>query len=125
MKYLPLVAAALCITAVAPATPSFSQSALTPQACQPLTSSNLDECCAAENWRELILPGEIAACPPLNADDRESGRLGRDLADTSPENPTTTGSIGANPGNADPVGGAGEKGMDTETPSTGTKGTSN
>jgi hypothetical protein len=66
----------------------------------------------------------------LSADDRDSGRLGQDLTETTPETttpetPTTTGSIGDNPGNAEPVGAAGEKGMDTETPSTGTKGSSN
>src|SRR3990167_5583445 len=117
MTRLSVIAALMSATAFISASPSFGQSGLTPQACQPLNTSNLAECCAAENWRELILPGEIAACPPLNADDRDSGRLGRDLAETTPETPTTTGSIGGNPGNADPVGGAGEKDMDTETPS--------
>ena len=125
MTRLSVIAAMICATASISASPSFGQPGPTPQACQPLTTSNLAECCAAQNWRELILPGEIAACPPLNADDRDSGRLGQDLTDATPETPTTTGSIGGNPGNAEPVGGAGEKDMDTETPSTGIKGNSN
>jgi hypothetical protein len=108
-----------------------AQSAPTPEFCQPLSATNLEACCAAENWRELILPGEIAFCPPLNAEDNDSGRTGQTLADTDPsvvDDPVddeTTGSIKANPGNAMEVGGAGEQGMDTESPVTGTKGDSN
>jgi hypothetical protein len=107
--------------------PALAQSAPTPEFCQPLRETNLQACCAAENWRELILPGDIAFCPPLNADDTDSGRLGQALAPAvdQPVDDTTTGSIQANPGNMKDVGGAGEKGMDTEIPVTGDKGASN
>jgi hypothetical protein len=104
---------------------------MTIAACQPLTRSNMEACCASEEWRNIILPGDVRLCPPLNADDKDSGRLGQGIADTGPDavpgddTPTTTGSIAGNPGNAMGVGGAGEKDKDNETPTTGTQGDSN
>jgi hypothetical protein len=138
MKTITIGAAMLCATSLTPfAAPAFAQAAMTAAACQPLSTANLEACCAAEDWREIILPGDIAFCPPLSAGDSESGRLGQELADADnggdPDpngvDPDQTGSIDGNPGNTAEVGAAGEKGMDNESPATeattGTKGGSN
>ncbi len=102
--------------------------------CQPLSGTNLEACCATTDWRDIILPGDHRYCPPLNSSDINSGRLGAVIpgdgnvvpvpGEEVPD-PVTTGSIGANPGNVNPVGGAGEKDKDNENPVSGTKGDSN
>ena len=107
-----------------------ASAAATAATCQPLSASNLEECCAAQDWRDIIREGDFRFCPPLNNDDK-SGRAGNDLVDgggvdpgtggggTTP--PDTTGSIG-NPGNDKGVGGAGEQDKGPTGDSTGTKG---
>jgi hypothetical protein len=138
MKNFALAAALLAGTSLTTSTPASAQAGLSPEACQPLTSSNLEECCAAENWRDIIRPEDFAFCPPLSANDDE--RLDQELADTDDDEPddvddgtdddTTTG-IG-NPGNEPgtsfsgpgrEVGGAGEdpsgRGMDSQSGHTG------
>ena len=118
-----------------------ASAAPTAATCQPLSATNLEECCAAQDWRDIIREGDFRFCPPLNNDDK-SGRAGDDLVDgggvdpgtggggdpgtggggTTP--PDTTGSIG-NPGNDKGVGGAGEQDKGPTGDSTGTKGASN
>ena len=129
MKTLTLALAAALAAPVATATPTFAAT-LTPETCQPISGENRDDCCAAENWRELLLPGDIRFCPPLNKDDKNSGRMGEDVVNTDTNtdtDPEITGSIGGgNPGNLNAVGGAGEKpgNMDDASPE-GSKGNSN
>jgi hypothetical protein len=143
MKILAFAAALLASTSIIPVASSSANEALSAEACQPLTKSNLEACCSAENWRDLILRNDTAFCPPLSAKD-DSGRLGEKLANApdvdasvpdgvdvpddvdidDPDQPVTTGGIG-NPGNGEQVGQAGEKGMNNENPSTGTRGKSN
>jgi hypothetical protein len=136
MNKIILATAMLCATPFASlALPASAAEALTAAACQPITASNMQECCAAKEWRDIILPSDVRFCPPLNESDRDSGRVGDALAanpDTDPgtgsdpgTDPDTTGSIGGNPGNANPVGGAGEKGMGSSDSPAGTKGNSN
>ncbi|HUQ37368.1 MAG TPA: hypothetical protein VM144_13415 [Aestuariivirga sp.] len=111
---------------------------MTSATCQPLSSANIEGCCAATGWRDIILPGEYRYCPPLDASDKNSGRIGEVMAGngnevpgTDPVNtgsidtPDTPDSVGGNPGNVKDVGDAGEKGKDNESPSTGTQGDSN
>jgi hypothetical protein len=125
------------------ATASDTERRVTVDYCQPLTTANLEECCVDPRWRELIWPDHVRFCPPLSADDGDSGRLGESVADSGdggnvpgtdvdPDpgvviDPETTGSIVGpnNPGNQLPVGGAGEKGMDNESPKTGDQGNKN
>ena len=84
--------------------------------CQPLSAGNLEECCAAQDWRDIIRQGDVRFCAPLN-NDATSGRLGEELppgggnppGGPGEEEPPTTGSINGNPGNAEPVGASGEK----------------
>jgi hypothetical protein len=114
--------------------PSLPVNAATSAAmCQPLSASNLEECCAAEDWRDIIRQGDVRFCPPLNSNDQASGRLGEVLppGGSNPpggEEPPTTGSINGNPGNAEPVGMSGEKpdkGMAETDGVSGVKGKSN
>ena len=133
MNRITLVAAMLCATPIVSLTFSASGNAaeaVTAATCQPLTATNMEACCAAKEWREIILPGDVRFCPPLNPSDTDSGRLGAALASNPGTDPVTDpaidpGTTGSNPGNDSAVGGAGEKGMDSESPSTGTKGNSN
>ena len=118
--------------AAALASPSvFGAESMTSATCQPLSSANLEGCCAATGWRDIILPTEYRYCPPLSASDNDSGRMGEVIAGNGTGNevpgtdPVTTGSIGGNPGNTKGVGGAGEMGKDNESPSTGDQGDSN
>jgi hypothetical protein len=134
-----LLGAMICAAPVVlfSATASGTENRLTVDACQPLTSANLEECCADENWQELIWPDDVRFCPPLAANDSVSGRRGELIADNSPgdggnvpdtggdPDPVVTGSTDGNPGNQMDVGGAGEKDMDNETPKTGDQGNSN
>ena len=136
MNRIALVATMLCATPLVSLPLSASVNAaeaVTAATCQPLTATNMEACCAAKEWREIVLPGDVRFCPPLNSSDTDSGRVGAALASnpgsdpaTDPAiDPGTTGTIDGNPGNDKAVGGAGEKGMDTESPSTGTEGNSN
>jgi hypothetical protein len=107
-----------------------ANAAATVATCQPLSASNLEECCAAENWRDIIREGDFRFCPPL-ANDDQSGRVGDALVGGGGNEipgpgggPDTTGSIG-NPGNTKPVGAAGEQDKGPVDDPTGTKGTSN
>ena len=120
--------------AAALASPSvFAAESMTSATCQPLSSANLEGCCAATGWRDIILPTEYRYCPPLSASDNESGRMGEAIAGNATDNgseipgtdPVTTGSISGNPGNTKDVGGAGEMGKDNESPKTGNQGDSN
>lgn len=141
MKVMALTVAALVAAPFAYAAPLAAEDRMTAAVCQPLTGSNMEACCADNDWRDIILPGDVRFCPPLNADDKDSGRLGQSIADKGPDSvpgddpatggddtatdDTTTGSVAGNPGNAMDVGGAGEKDKDNEDPTTGTKGDSN
>jgi hypothetical protein len=136
MKVTALTVAVLAAAPFAYAAPLAAEDRMTAAVCQPLTGSNMEACCADNEWRNIILPGDVRFCPPLNADDKDSGRLGQSVADSGPDSvpgddtanggdDTTTGSIAGNPGNAMGVGGAGEKDKDNENPTTGTKGDSN
>ena len=135
--------------------PATASENMTAAMCQPLSRSNLESCCAAVQWRDLILRGEHRYCPRLSASDNDSGRLGAVLAGsgTAPAvgggtdpvvgggtdpvvgggtdpvvgggaDPVVTGTIG-NPGNDNPVGGAGEQDKANESPASGTKGNGN
>lgn len=130
-------------------TPAFAAESVTSATCQPLSSANLEGCCAATDWRDIIETGEYRYCPPLNSSDKDSGRMGEVMAgngnavpgtdpvttgsidppDTVDGNtgsdPVDTGSTGGNPGNTKDVGGAGEMGKDNESPTTGDQGDSN
>jgi hypothetical protein len=120
-----LIMSALIGAAALASTPVFAAASKTTAKCQPLSSANIEACCGAAGWRDIILPGEYRYCPPLNSSDNDSGRIGDDIAGNEVlDNPDTTGSIG-NPGNIKDVGAAGEKGKDNENPSTGTRGDSN
>ena len=147
MRSAIIIGALICASPVvlfsAPA--SATERLVTVDFCQPLTTDNLDECCADPKWQELIWPDDVRFCPPLNASDLDSGRIGESVADSSSDDgddvvgiddpdadgdvdtdPVTTGSIVGNPGNQRDVGGAGEKGMDNESPDkTGDNGNSN
>jgi hypothetical protein len=125
MKNFALAAALLAGTFLT-TSPASAQAGLSPEACQPLTSSNLEECCAAENWRDIIRPEDFAFCPPLSANDDE--RLDRELADTDDDTTTGIGNPGNEPGTSfsgpgREVGGAGEdpsgRGMDSQSGHTG------
>ncbi|HUQ34914.1 MAG TPA: hypothetical protein VM144_00905 [Aestuariivirga sp.] len=130
-----LIISALLGAAALVSTPVFAAESMTTATCQPLSSANLEGCCAATDWRDIILPGEYRYCPALSSSDKDSGRMGEAMAGNGNEvpgtDPVTTGSIdtpdsvGGNPGNTKDVGGAGEKGKDNENPSTGTQGDSN
>lgn len=128
-----LIISALLGAAALVSTPVFAAESKTSATCQPLSSANLEACCAATEWRDIILPGEYRYCPPLNSSDKDSGRTGAAIAGNGTGNgtevpgtdPVNTGSISGNPGNAKGVGGAGEMGKDNESPSTGTQGDSN
>ena len=124
-----LIISTLLGAAALASTPVFAAESMSSATCQPLSSANLEGCCAATEWREIILPSEYRYCPPLNSSDNVSGRTGEAIAGNGNEvpgtDPVNTGSIGGNPGNAKGVGGAGEMGKDNESPSTGTQGDSN
>lgn len=132
MKYT-LIMSALIGAASLASSPAFATETMTSATCQPLTGANYKNCCAANEWREVILPGEYRYCPPLNTSDKDSGRMGEVIVGngTGNENevpvpdPVVTGSIGGNPGNTKEVGGSGEQGMANEDPSTGNKGNGN
>ena len=143
MRTAIILGAMICASPVVlfSATASGTETRVSVNACQPLTSANLDECCIDPNWRELIWPDDVRFCPPLSANDVGSGRLGESVADNSggdggnvpgtvfdpvvDTDPVITGSIGGNPGNQMDVGGAGEKDMDNESPTTGDQGNGN
>ena len=141
MRTAVILSAMICATPVVlfSATASGTENRLTVDACQPLTSANLEECCTDPEWQELIWPDEVRFCPPLTANDSDSGRRGESIADNSTDDggnvpgtggdgdpdPDITGSIGGNPGNIKDVGGAGEQDMDNESPKTGEQGNSN
>lgn len=106
---------------------------LAAERCQPLTSENAAACCSASNWRDIILPESQMSCASANGSSTQTeadvdavGSVTRpsDAGDTTPPG-GPSGNTAANPGNADSVGQSGEKGMDGESPSTGTKGNSN
>lgn len=124
-----LIISALLGAAALASSPVSAAESMTSATCQPLSSANLEGCCAATGWRDIILPSEYRYCPPLNSSDKDSGRMGESVAGNGNEvpgtDPVTTGSIGGNPGNIKDVGGAGEQGKDNESPSTGNKGDSN
>ena len=130
MKYTLIVSALIGASALA-SSPVFATESMTSATCQPLTGANYKNCCAANEWREVILPGEYRYCPPLNTSDKDSGRMGEVIVGNGTGNevpgtdPVITGTIGDNPGNIKGVGGAGEKGMDNESPSTGNQGNGN
>jgi hypothetical protein len=106
-----------------------------PEACQPLTDANRDACCSALNWRAIILPEAQGSCD--RGDDQNVQQQPVDDAvgsvttpsdtdgDTTGGTPSTDTTAGGNPGNDEGVGNAGEKGMNDESPSTGTEGNSN
>ena len=114
---------------------------LTADSCQPLTDQNRAACCSAPNWRDIILPESHATCEESgqNLQQPADGAVGSTtpsaddtVGSTTPpagstEGPDTGDSTTAegNPGNTAPTGQAGEKDMNNESPSTGTKGTSN
>jgi hypothetical protein len=131
MKFLAVTVAMLAAAPFASSVPlAAAEGAMTAATCQPLTRSNSEACCADKDWRDIILPNDVRFCPPLNAADKDSGRIGENVADsdspqTDPGGDDTTGSVAGNPGNAMGVGGAGEKDKDNENPTTGTKGDSN
>jgi len=134
MRHITIGAAVFCAASLAPfASPAFAQAAMTAEACQPLTAENLEACCEAENWRELILPGDVAFCPPLNAADTDSGRTAQPLASNGSEAPVNGSEPPANgseapagnPGNEAEVGGAGEQDKGAPGDPSGTKGSSN
>ena len=116
-------------------TGSSAQTALTADQCRPLTAENTAECCSAPNWRDIILPGSQATCGQSGegAIQQQTGEdavgsvttPGDGEGGTTPDGGGTAGDTGGNPGNSQGVGQAGEKGMDGESPSTGTKGNSN
>jgi hypothetical protein len=113
MKTITLITAAAIAAPVAVVLPSPSaNAALTASFCQPLSASNLEECCAADNWRELIPPTERRYCPPINSFDRGSGRLGNDLPNGNGGGGGGGGGgngVAGNPGNDKAVGKSGEK----------------
>jgi hypothetical protein len=114
---------------------------LSADACRPLTDSNRTQCCSASNWKDVVLPNEQVSCAQSNKQGDKNQQTPGDTTGsiTSPSTTddgggtTTPGgggepaaqSGGANPGNDNDVGGAGEKGMNTESPSSGTRGNSN
>ena len=128
-----LIISALFGAAALASPPVFAAESMTSATCQPLSSANLEGCCAATDWRDIIIPGEYRYCPALNSSDKDSGRMGEAMAgngtgngnETPGTDPVNTGSIGGNPGNTKGVGGAGEMGKDNESPSTGDQGDSN
>lgn len=109
---------------------SLAQTALTGANCQTLTAENMTACCNAPNWRDII-PGDIqASCPSGSLQKSQQPSEGIVGSGTSPDDtgsvtPSPAEATGNNPGNASQVGGSGEKGMNSESPSTGTKGSSN
>jgi hypothetical protein len=113
MKTITLMTAVALAAPVAVVVPAPSaNAALTASFCQPLSADNREECCAAQNWRELILPTDRRYCPPLSRFDT-SGRLGTDIPDNpgggGGTNPGGDNGIAGNPGNDKPVGNSGEK----------------
>jgi hypothetical protein len=118
MKSLSFIAAAAVATPLSFAMTQAVVAAPTADMCRPLSASNLEECCAAQDWQNIIQQGDVRFCPPLN-NDQTSGRLGEALPPgggnpgggnpPAGQEPPTTGSISGNPGNAAPVGMAGEK----------------
>jgi hypothetical protein len=113
MKSLSFIAAAAVATPLSFAMTHAVVAAPTADMCRPLSASNLEECCAAQDWQDIIQEGDVRFCPPLN-NDQTTGRLGEALPPgggnpPGVEEPPTTGSINGNPGNAKPVGMSGEK----------------
>jgi hypothetical protein len=136
MKRLALALFALTLPLLSGATQAET---LTSAACQPLTDANRVECCSAANWRDIILPEALSSCDRSGTqnvqqptDDAVGSVTTTDGTNTDTNNNTDTNTDtatdtgGNNPGNTSPVGGAGEKGMNTESPNpTGTQGNSN
>ena len=129
MKSVVFTVAMLTAAPFAYSAPVVAAEGMMAAACQPLTRSNMEACCSDNEWRNIILPNDVRFCPPMNANDKDSGRIGESLVDNEnsgevPGGDDTTGSIAGNPGNAMGVGGAGEKDKDNESPTTGTQGDS-
>ena len=129
MKIMMITLAMLSIPALTGV--SYAQTNLTVDSCQPLTAENKKACCNASNWRDIILPEAQASCTP-GSEKNTQQQLNDDTvgsvttpAETGSVSQPATGSADGNPGNSDTVGQSGEKGMNNESPSTGTKGNSN
>ncbi|MFN4140202.1 hypothetical protein [Aestuariivirga sp.] len=114
---------------------------VTAEQCQPLSEQNRAQCCNAPNWRDIVLPEFQGMCSNDNTSTQQQSTDDAVGSVTSPDDdgnglPGTpdgggtdsgggTGSAQGNPGNSNAVGNAGEKGMDNESPSSGTEGNSN
>ncbi len=73
MKLILASLAAAGATLFAP--PVLAASAATQAQCSPLTEANMEQCCAADNWKDVIRAEDVAYCPPLKDD--TSGQSGR------------------------------------------------
>ena len=137
MKFLMLAVSLLALPAL---TAGADAAGLMANDCRPLDQNNRSACCSAPNWRELILPEAQASCstsqdnvaPAPAAEDMTGSVTPAPGTVTPPESggsvtpPDSGGTVtDGNPGNTSPVGNSGEKGMDNESPASGTQGNSN
>lgn len=110
---------------------SFAQTALTADSCRTLTAENTAACCNAPNWRDIVSSDAQASCASDNEQkvqqpsDNETVGSVTSPAEAGGTTTPAAAATGGNPGNSSPVGESGEKGMNSESPSTGTKGSSN
>jgi hypothetical protein len=71
-----ILAAAAALGATLFASPAFAASAaVTAGMCSPLTEANMEQCCAADNWKDVVRAEDVQYCPPLKDD--TSGTSGR------------------------------------------------
>lgn len=87
-----LIAASAALGATLFASPAFAASAaVSPDMCSPLTQSNMEQCCAADNWKDVIKSEDVQYCPPLK-DDTSSGRKGAKMGNDTTGSTSSTGS---------------------------------
>jgi hypothetical protein len=112
MKFI--LAGAAAIGATLFASPAFAASAaVTADMCSQLTDQNLEQCCSADNWKDVVRSEDVEFCPPLKDDTSgNSGRKGSKLSDRKDgnNNNDATGSTGNNNNNNTNDGGTGTGG---------------
>lgn len=73
MKFI--LASVAAVGATLFVSPAFAASAATQAQCSPLTEANMETCCAADNWKDVMRAEDVEYCPPLKDD--PSGQSGR------------------------------------------------
>jgi hypothetical protein len=132
MKIIPAFALTSAASLAVLAAPAGAGPRLAAYMCQPLSSFNIDKCCSASNWRDIIVLESQHLCIERNDDKSVGTALGNlpgGNGAPSDGNGGGGGVVGGpgNPGNDKSVGRAGEKdsqGMRNTADSVGTHGMS-